>query len=860
MRRYRNWNKRIEMHQPVEMRQPVEIRQPVEMHQPVEMRPPAKMHRNMHRNMHQNNITVLDTPLFNIFITASYPPEQFRACLKSILEQTYTRYRVIVSYSDDRCKEYLNEYQSHENITIFKSYQDDKSPENIYINEALSKADEGRNIVLNDSDTLTHNMVLEQLRYNMQNNNNNILYWKVKEGDKIFYPKNVRNINREEIACSGFCFHSNYTQQPFWTGTLYNKTNFIVSLLQQKKLRHVFIDMVLVIRRKNILQLPIKTKGKSHRLLNTYKKKICVIYVYYERKNEQKNQTNLAFFMKYGLDKSRWRDMDITTLFIINGHQCEVLIPSRDDIFVHKQDNCSDWEGWHDGIKYFEKKYRKPIYDSFSHLCLINASSFGPVYEDGKERHWVDPFLNKMREERSVICSPCANILPDIDIGGPGLRIVPIFVLLIIDKNIYNLLINTQISMNNNKYINTIYGHKTDKIDAVVTGEYGLSKILLENNYKISSLVVSDDKYRIDFYRLTNSDLKNSIFIKNNWRWDNSHASQPVLYNYCMNFANIKLNYTNEFTQYVVNYNALDYKYKSQGTMIKSYNLPIRNGETTYWTSFKDLYDKFLYSEEVILFPIQNYSYKNCVIYAHYDKDNIIKDYVINNLKILMLLKFDILFYTASYKIKNIDILPCKINYIKNIGHGTDWYIWLSGLHKCSKYERILLLNDSLILGINGINNMRQSIATMRNKDIDLWGHWDSSEIMYHYIGTPIEIKQGVRKDLISFIEENLPKCNTGWDFVIHIETKMIAHLTGLGYKTDVIIKENMILSQYFVYKKYISCPSHNPCFLKKWIHLPVSFAIKWKYVLPYLLFNNITHPFFNYLLRFLHTSEDFFF
>ena len=68
----------------------------------------------------------------------------------------------------------------------------------------------------------------------------------MKEGDKIFYPKNVRNINREEIVCSGFCFHSNYTQQSFWTGTLYNKTNFIVSLLQQKNLRHVFIDMVLV--------------------------------------------------------------------------------------------------------------------------------------------------------------------------------------------------------------------------------------------------------------------------------------------------------------------------------------------------------------------------------------------------------------------------------------------------------------------------------------------------------------------------------------------------------------------------------------------------------------------------------------
>ena len=62
--------------------------------------------------------------------------------------------------------------------------------------------------------------------------------------------------------------------------------------------------------------------------------KVCIIYVYYERKNEQKNQTNLSFFIKYGLDKSRWRNMDITTLIIINGHQCEVLIPERKNILL----------------------------------------------------------------------------------------------------------------------------------------------------------------------------------------------------------------------------------------------------------------------------------------------------------------------------------------------------------------------------------------------------------------------------------------------------------------------------------------------------------------------------------------------
>jgi hypothetical protein len=650
MRRNRNWKKRIEMYQPVEMLRNRNWKKRIEMHQPVEMR------RNMHQNMHQNNVTVLDTPLFNIFISASYQPEQFRACIKSILEQTYTRYRVIVSYSDDRCKEYLNVYQSHENITIFKSYQRDKSPENIYINEALSKADEGWNIVLNDSDTLTHNMVLEQLRYNMQNNKNNILYWKVKEGNKIFYPKNVRNINTEEIACSGFCFHSNYIQEPFWTGILYNKTNFIVSLLQQKNLRHVFIDMVLAMRRKNILQLPIKTKGKSHRLLNTYKKKICVIYVYYERKNEQKNQTNLAFFIKYGLDKSRWRDMDITTLFIINGHQCEVLIPSRDDIFVHKQDNCSDWEGWHDGIKYFEKKYRKPIYESFTHLCLINCSSFGPVYEDGKERHWVDPFLNKMRIENAVACSPCANYLPDSDAGGPGMRIVPHFTLIEINHIILKILTKQYIKATCEKskqlnYLNmqenTVIGKKESKIDAILTGEYGLSRVLLENGFIIKGLVQYDEEdsiiTHIDkiYCEDTNIELfNNQIFVKNVWRVNKEmRCSLPYYYKEINVYINLVLKYNNIFNniddyEYDYDYDLLDIS--EHGILSNIYG----NHFTKYnWTSKKEFYQLYGYSEEFILYPKKKQNNKSVVIYCHYDRDNIIKDYVISAIKTLIILE-----------------------------------------------------------------------------------------------------------------------------------------------------------------------------------------------------------------------------
>ena len=155
---------------------------------------------------------------------------------------------------------------------------------------------------------------------------------------------------------------------------------------------------------------------KLNKVINLTKNKVLIIYVYYERKNEQKNQTNLAFFIKHGLNKANWSNIDITTLFVINGHQCEVLIPNEPDIFILKEDNCSDWEGWYNGIKYIENKYNTFIYNIFTHICLINCSAFGPYIKPNTFLHWLDPFFNKLNETGSVACSPCINLMPETEI------------------------------------------------------------------------------------------------------------------------------------------------------------------------------------------------------------------------------------------------------------------------------------------------------------------------------------------------------------------------------------------------------------------------------------------------------------
>jgi hypothetical protein len=633
-----------------------------------------------------------------------------------------------------------------------------------------------------------------------------------------------------------------------------SNTNVIISntdILINNNYDIVNIDNNVIIPNADIL-----INNNDDKLIDIKQSKICIIYVYYERNNEQKNQTNLSFFIKYALNKNNWLNLNITCLFVINGHQCEVVIPTESNIHVLKEDNCSDYEGWYNGIKYFEKLNNCEIWQQFDYLCLINASSCGPFIDEDINNHWLIPFYEKMVKDNAMICTPCINYLNKDDAGGPGNRVVPIFSLIKINNNIINLLINTKIiniSENSNNtnyplYNNTIIGKKYDKIDAVLTGEYALSRIFLLNNYNITCLYyenlneINSDK-RIDFYNENNEKLKKTIFIKNNWRWENNYASLPVLYDYCINYINNKLKINNFYKQ-------LDYK-KDYSKLLVSNDGINYNDSSKNWNSKEEYYNIYGYSEENIIFPIYTKN-NNCVLYAHYDSDNIIKDYVILSINALIILGYDIIFYTASSSINNIDIttLPFTINFYKNEFVGTDWKIWLHSLQNIKntqkEYEWILLINDSLLFPINGINNFKNTIQTMRNRS-DFWGHWDSNEVSWHIIGTPIEFKYALLNDVINFISTSIQECKENFDYISNVETKFSLYLVSKGYKYAVVIPENTL-----VYTNLHNCPSHNPYIIQQWINNPNSFAIKWKYSISYLDNKNVS-PEFNYLTRFLY-------
>uniref|UniRef100_A0A6C0KRS4 Uncharacterized protein n=1 Tax=viral metagenome TaxID=1070528 RepID=A0A6C0KRS4_9ZZZZ len=595
--------------------------------------------------------------------------------------------------------------------------------------------------------------------------------------------------------------------------------------------------------------------------------KIGIIYIYYERMNETKNQTNLSFFIKYGLNEKNWQNMNLETLFVINGHQCEVMIPTKPNINVLKQDNCSDWEGWYDGIKFYENKYKNNIWNIFDYLCLINAGAFGPVFEENTNDHWLLPFYYKMRKDNAVLCSPCMSFLPDTNMSGTGPKVIPIFSLLRCSENIINLLTKTPITLsdqtsinpaaNEYKNLNTVLGKKINKEDAVLSGEYGLSRILLQNNYNITSLLYdfhSNDKTMWNINNFVEPDRYNTfngkciplntIFIKTNWRWEGSYASLPVLYNECKQFFNKKLNIKTIFDN-------IDLTYNYSSLPINSIDNQSPWQTNPQWYTKEEYYNKFGFAEENILFNKPSKNFKGCLIYAHYDADNIVKDYIIETIKIFRYLGYDILFFTACKILTNVSFLPCNVFYTNNEGAGTDWRIWLYGckylINHGLIYDYVFILNDSIILPINGISNFEKTIINMRSSS-DFWGHWESDEVEWHIIGTPIEFKYQMIHDIIPFIENNLTKCSNKIDFIFKMEVKFAKYLVDKGYKWNTVIKKNILNNN-------VCCPVFNPINLDRWLNNPETFAIKWKYSLSYLNENNYSKE-LNYLTKYLYYGK----
>jgi GT2 family glycosyltransferase len=722
-----------------------------------------------------------------------------------------------------------------------------------------------------------------------------------EDSNCITHNKYLKSINSQKLHCR-LIINKHRIQMDkklFAMGTMfYSKFNVfqrLIALMKRNDFRSYFLNNMYDTNSVLLYNSPVHL---LERLFGTIclddskiSKKICIVYAYYERKNEQKNQTNLSHFIQYGLDRDRWRNMDITTLIIVNGKKCEVLIPERDDIIVWNREYYNEYDigTYRLGIKHLENKYNSKIYDIFNYMLLINAGVFGPIYESGPKVHWIDPYIDKMSVENSVICTPIINFLKHTDLGGPGPRCQSYCSVFKLNKAVYDLLLHTKIKNHSEGtdgkgvplHHDYVLTNHINHQNTVLIGEYGMTRIFLNNNFNISCLIYNNINYhdkrqydnfshradRIDDYK--EEYFNKVVFIKNNWLINpNLKNSFPVLYNKTHDYHCNKLNLKTITTDIDYDYNSIDYP-----PMIKlqdhkkiavdkrgvykcdcraghiSANCIFSNVDSKIVSNTKhDAYNLFGISEEIVIWPKQNEKNNSVAIYCHYDKDDMSKDYVTRSLQSLIVMGYDIIFCTTSSKIDNV-IFPFKVHYYKNkenLKAGNDLYmvhdIMKSG--KLSNYEWITIVNDSILLPIHGIPKMKATIEKMR-KDNDFWGLYLSNEHDIHICSCHIELNKKCLPQLIEFFNMAMRKkfANT-LDLILNVEVKITSTLHSHGFKYAGVVTYHGM--------EQTNCLLFSPKNFYKYISRDDVFGIKWKYIGNHLDLKKINNPHLNYLLRYL--------
>jgi lipopolysaccharide biosynthesis protein len=150
------------------------------------------------------------------------------------------------------------------------------------------------------------------------------------------------------------------------------------------------------------------------------------------------------------------------------------------------------------------------------------------------------------------------------------------------------------------------------------------------------------------------------------------------------------------------------------------------------YTSFMIPKHKYNLNFEILKESNEKFKDKNIVIFAHYDPEYIIDDYVKNYLNELSSMGYIIVFVSTN-KIKNKYLKLTSIdNFIIRKGEGYDFTNWscaFAAFPELFLANEILLCNDSVFAPINPLKPLHE---IMNKIDCDFWGLSDSKEILPH--------------------------------------------------------------------------------------------------------------------------------
>jgi len=221
--------------------------------------------------------------------------------------------------------------------------------------------------------------------------------------------------------------------------------------------------------------------------------KSVIIYVYYKSDVADYN-------LKYFNEKEIQFRTNIDYIIVINGFEMNtnIILPELNNLTVIKRENIGvDFGGYNAALEFIDNN--KKIYDYY---FFINSGVFGPILPHYfNEHHWSNIFIKKINDSVKLVGTTIV-CLPSSDAGGYGPKVEGFFFMT--DNIGLNLLKNQK----------NIFCNHPNKHSAIVNGEYGLSKCILNNGYSLDCML---RKYQnIDWKDENNYNLNNNIHPSRN--------------------------------------------------------------------------------------------------------------------------------------------------------------------------------------------------------------------------------------------------------------------------------------------------------------------------------------------------------
>ena len=210
-------------------------------------------------NLHNINLPIVKMTKFNILIRTSNRGSYFERCIKSIFDQVYKHYTIIVCYDDIRSIKYINQYPEINSFYIDTDRSDYHY--NLHPNKLLKKVNNGFVIFLDDDDMFTNKYALLSIN-NQIESDNQIIIWKYFRTDKIIFPEKTENIPLGKVCSCSFTFNISLSKDIEWEKRPYADYHFFSKLIKKNK-DNIDIQILPKILTRSVFLHKVKNNGEN---------------------------------------------------------------------------------------------------------------------------------------------------------------------------------------------------------------------------------------------------------------------------------------------------------------------------------------------------------------------------------------------------------------------------------------------------------------------------------------------------------------------------------------------------------------------------------------------------------------------